>query len=57
MLERDEWFSDTTGMKCADTGNRNSGDLTRNVGGRRCREEKLVVFASMQGGMERVFLR
>jgi hypothetical protein len=52
MVESDERFVLAKRMQCADASDRNSGDLVRDALSRRGREEKFVVFASVEGGME-----
>jgi hypothetical protein len=56
-MEGDERLSRTSAMKCADAGDGDARDLTRNACVRGCREEELVVLASMEGGVKRLFRR
>lgn len=55
VMEGDERLSRTSAMKCADAGNGDARNLTRNACGRRCSEEKLVIFASMERSVKRLF--
>lgn len=55
MMEGDERLSRPNAMKCADAGNGDARDLTGDTHGSRCREEKLVVFASMERSVKRLF--
>jgi hypothetical protein len=51
-MEGDERLSRTSAMKCADAGNGDARDLTRNAFGRGCSEEKFIVLASMERGVK-----
>jgi hypothetical protein len=55
VMEGDERLSRTSAMECADAGNGDTRDLTRNTCGRGYSEEKLVVLASMERGVKRLF--